>query len=117
MKRGSLLEQSFLSYWRILAIGQPEPIAEFRFDSVRKFRFDFAFPDSKVAVEIDGGLFTNGRHNRASGYITDCDKYNLAVERGWQILRYTSQHIDNDPQAMIEQICRVIVMRSKALPE
>lgn len=111
MKKGSMLEATFIGYWRILAMGYPEPIAEFRFDTKRKFRFDFAWSEYKVAVEIEGGLYQNGRHNRAQGYITDCDKYNLATESGWRILRYTSHHLDNDPNAVIEQICRVIAMR------
>ena len=58
--------------------------------SKRKFRFDFAFPDKKLAVEVEGGIWMNGRHNRASSIEMDFFKYNLATKLGWHILRYST---------------------------
>ena len=55
--------------------------------------FDAALPQYKVAVEQEGGLWIRGRHNRASGYIADLEKYNAAVLLGWRVLRYTPQQI------------------------
>ena len=60
---------------------------EFRFHPVRRWRFDFAHPEKRVAVEIEGGVFIRGRHNRPSGFIADCEKYNEAVKLGWRVLR------------------------------
>lgn len=59
----------------------------------RKFRFDFAFPHHKLAVEIEGGIYSGGRHTRGTGYIKDMEKYNLAAMNGWTLLRYTPQQI------------------------
>ena len=64
---------------------------EFRFHPVRRWRFDFAIPDLKLAIEIEGGSWTQGRHTRGKGYQGDMGKYNTAQLMGWKILRYTPQ--------------------------
>ena len=71
--------------------GIPTPIREHRFHPVRKWRFDFAWVDRKIAVEIEGGH--GGRHQRYYGYKGDCDKYNCAILMGWRLYRFTRQHI------------------------
>ena len=64
---------------------------EYRFHPTRRWRFDFAHPLYKIAVEIEGGIWVGvgGRHNRASGFLKDMEKYNQAVICGWQLLRFT----------------------------
>jgi hypothetical protein len=73
--------------------GLPIPVAEFRFHPARRFRFDFAFPGHFVAVEIDGGVWSNGRHTRGAGFIADQQKTNLAAVNGWRVLRYTPDRL------------------------
>lgn len=68
-----------------------EWLAEHRFHPVRCWRFDFACPALRVAVEIDGGVWTMGRHNRPSGYVRDMDKFNAAARMGWVVLKFTPQ--------------------------
>ena len=60
---------------------------EFRFHPTRKWRFDVAWPDAKVALEIEGGVWQYGRHNRAASYLRDMEKYNEAASMGWMVLR------------------------------
>lgn len=60
---------------------------EFRFHPVRKWRFDFLI-DKNIAVEIEGGIWNYGRHNRGSGFIADAEKYNEATILGFKLLRY-----------------------------
>lgn len=62
---------------------------EYRFHPTRKFRFDYAIPSKKIAIEQEGGAWTNGRHTRGKGYISDMEKYNLATSMGWRVLRFT----------------------------
>jgi len=62
-------------------------IKEHKFHAKRKWRFDLAWIDDRLAVEIEGGVWTRGRHTRPSGFINDCEKYNTAVIDGWRILR------------------------------
>lgn len=68
-------------------------LKELQFDEKRKFRFDYALPDYRLAIEIDGGIWIEGggRHNRASGWKADQEKLNLAVTQGWRILHFTPQ--------------------------
>ena len=60
---------------------------EWRFHPVRKWRFDYAFPDFKVALEVEGGVFTGGRHTRSLGFLKDIEKYNAAAVLGWTVVR------------------------------
>ena len=65
----------------------PLPVAEHRFHPVRRWRFDFAWPDSRVALEVEGGAYSAGRHVRAEGFLADCEKYSEAAALGWRIIR------------------------------
>lgn len=66
-------------------------VREHRFDPKRRWRFDFAFPDQMVAVEIEGGVWTGGRHTRGKGYAADLEKYNAAALAGWRVFRFTTE--------------------------
>ena len=68
-------------------------VREFRFHETRKWRFDIAWPREKVAVEVEGGAWVSGRHNRAAGMIEDCRKYAEAAVDGWAVLRVMPEHI------------------------
>lgn len=76
--------------FQMRALGLPEPVREHRFHPVRRWRFDFAWPDRKIAVEVDGGTWSGGRHSRGGGYEKDAEKLNAAAVDGWRILRVTS---------------------------
>ncbi len=69
--------------------GLPEPRREFLFHPRRKWRFDLAWPDLLIAVEVEGGIWVGGRHVRGAGYEADCEKYNEAQLAGWMVLRFT----------------------------
>ena len=71
----------------------PAPETEYRFAPPRRWRFDFAWPDLRLAVELDGGTHTGGRHVRAAGYEADCDKLNAAALAGWLVLRFTARQV------------------------
>ena len=67
----------------------PAPVPELRFAPPRKWRFDYAWPEQKVALEVEGGVWTNGRHTRGAGFLADVAKYNRAAILGWRLLRCT----------------------------
>lgn len=69
--------------------GLPEPEREFLFHRKRKWRFDLAWPELLIAVEVEGGIWVGGRHVRGEGYEADCEKYNEAQLAGWMVLRFT----------------------------
>ena len=68
-------------------------VAEHRFCD-RRWRFDFACPSLMVAIEIEGGAYTGGRHTRGTGFIGDMAKYNQATMLGWRVLRYTPEQFN-----------------------
>lgn len=89
------------------AVGLPEPTPEHRFHAARKWRFDFAFPAHRVAVEVQGGLFSGGAHVRGAALIRDHEKRNTAAMYGWRIL-YTTPSQVNDISfwAMVAGACK-----------
>ena len=69
--------------------GLPVPVPEFRFHLGRRWRFDYAWPSLMVALEVEGGVWTGGRHSRGKGMIADMEKYNTAACMGWKVIRCT----------------------------
>lgn len=67
----------------------PRPVPEYRFHDTRKFRLDFAWPEQRVGLEVDGGVWVGGAHGRGTGIVRDQEKTNLAAGLGWRILRVT----------------------------
>ena len=87
---------------------------EFKFDTDRKFSFDYAIPalsfdyaipalsfdyaipalrQGALAIEINGGAWSRGRHVRGAGFIRDMEKLNLAQIFGWDVLQFTPQQV------------------------
>lgn len=60
---------------------------EYRFHPERKWRADF-FIEPDILVEIEGGVFIQGRHNRGASMVADMDKYNAATIRGYRVFRF-----------------------------
>lgn len=75
-------------------IGLPSFEREYRFSTLRKWQIDFAWPDYKLAVEIEGGAWIQGRHNRAKSFLLDIEKYNTLALHGFWLLRFTPQQIE-----------------------
>lgn len=67
-------------------------VEELQFDQKRKFRFDWAIPELMLAVEYEGIFSEKSGHTTLSGYTKDVTKYNLAIKRGWKVLRYTADN-------------------------
>lgn len=101
----SVLEDQFLSQWqahypRLIFDREFSDIAAWEADyqeryakskRSKRYRLDFAHPNSCTGVEIQGGVYNRGRHVTGSGYERDCRKYNLAYTSGWTIFLLTSQ--------------------------
>jgi len=80
----SILEETLALHMRALAI---YPVREYQFELSRNWRFDFAFPAQKIAIECEGAA-GYGRHSRKDGFEKDMEKYNAATLLGWRLLRY-----------------------------
>ena len=90
-KRKSAGEEMFAL--QVMSEGLPEPERESRFHPTRRWRFDFAWIGEKIAVEIEGGVYVNGRHTRGKGFENDCIKYAEAALLGWQVIRFSTQQV------------------------
>ena len=75
------------------AHGLPEPVPEYQFHPTRKWRFDYAWPLHRVYLEVEGGVWIQGRHNRGAGIIEDMKKYSEAAILGWRGLRVIPQEL------------------------
>lgn len=62
-------------------------VEEYKFCPTRKWKSDLAHLESHTLVEIEGGVYNDGRHNRATGYLKDIEKYNTATSMGFKVLR------------------------------
>lgn len=87
--------QVYPIFYQLLRQLDPQWSEEHRFHPVRKWRFDFARPDIRLAIEIDGGVWTGGRHSGGQGQLDDMEKGNNAVALGWQILHFTPKQVQN----------------------
>jgi very-short-patch-repair endonuclease len=94
----SQLESTLAFQLRVCRV--PAPEREYVFAPPRRWRFDFAWPERKLAVEVEGGMWAKGggRHQRGKGFEADCEKYNAAALAGWMVLRVTEKHV-HDGQA------------------
>ena len=66
---------------------------EHRFHKERKCRIDYAIIDHMIAIEVECGAYTNGRHTRGAGFIADMEKYNELTRAGWRLIRVTPQKL------------------------
>lgn len=83
------------------------PEREHFLNNLRGFRFDFAWPEIKLAVEVDGAGYG---HQQISARIKDMEKINAAIELGWKVLVYPTSRIQTHKRRarIVEQIKRVI---------
>lgn len=106
-KRNDLAD-AFAVLWEKL--GPPIPLVrEYRFCPTRRFRFDCAWPEQKVAVEIEGGLWVTSRHRTGLGYHRDMQKYNLATQLGWKLLRFAANDLELSPVQTVEIVAKLLL--------
>lgn len=66
---------------------------EFKFHPKRKWRADFHLVEKMILIEVEGGIWSNGRHTRGKGYLGDLEKYNVATMLGYQVLRFSTEQV------------------------
>lgn len=91
----SELENQFEFILTHLAPHLPPFFRNIAFAPGRKWKADFIWPDQKLMVEIEGGIYVGGRHVQPVGYQKDCEKYNAAILLGWHLFRFTDIHLKN----------------------
>lgn len=116
--RSSRLEALFRA--QIEQSGLPAAVPELRFHPTRRWRFDFAWPRLRVAVEIEGGTYSHtrgrkSRHLTAGGFCEDCRKYAEAAILGWAVVRVDSKMVRRGEA--VELTTRALAAAQKALDQ
>ena len=79
--------------WGDLMVRNLWPIRQFHFHPVRQWRSDLAFPDHNLLIEVDGGEWVNGAHNRGAGSARDNEKDHAAIAMGYRVLHFTGSQV------------------------
>ncbi|WP_180001221.1 DUF559 domain-containing protein [Acinetobacter sp. YH12255] len=79
---------------------------EFKFHPERKWKADFHLVGKKILVEVEGGIWSGGRHTRGKGYIGDMEKYNAATMMGYQVIRFSTEQVKSG--LAIQQIEKMV---------
>jgi hypothetical protein len=107
----------------IRAAGLPAPVLELRFHPTRRWRFDLAWPQWQLAIEIEGGIWgkggrrsaacrlcgarDTGHHARGVGILRDIEKGNAAILAGYRVLRVTPDMVNSgEALKLIERVIR-----------
>lgn len=106
MSKQSNLERTFETHLKTIGADLPAGKREYRFHKTRRWRFDWAWPARKIAVEIDGGQWVRGggRHNSDK----DREKMNEAMVNGWRVLRFSGSMLKNDPMGCVGTVRRAL---------
>lgn len=100
-------------FYTLRDIAQKEGVelkAEVTFHPVRRWRFDWAIPAYKIAIEYDGHHESGARsraraglkpldksgHSTLAGLTGDHEKTNAAQIQGWLVLRFTAPFMNED---------------------
>ena len=79
---------------------------EFKFHPKRKWRADFHLVEKMILVEVEGGIWSGGRHTRGKGYLGDMEKYNAATVMGYRVIRFSTEQVKSG--LAIEQIEKMV---------
>lgn len=86
--------------FQIKAAKLPEPARQYYYAPPRKLRADFAWPDARLLVEVQGGIWGRRAHGSISGVLADIDRLNAATLAGWRLLRVTPDMVVEDGRAL-----------------
>jgi len=91
----SALEETLLLFIKSEGLPIPEREVAFARSIGRRWRFDFAYPDKMVAIEVQGGIYVRGAHSRGTGLERDYEKINNAQMLGWTVFQFSRKMIEN----------------------
>ena len=90
-----LSAEGLLAFYLNTAIPDVPFEQETRFHSTRRWRCDFMNQELKIAIEVEGAVWAQGRHTRGSGFIKDIEKYNELALAGYLLIRVTPTMVED----------------------
>lgn len=100
----NVLERKFLKVLRTAGLDEPEKQLPVASDTSSRWRLDFAYPQHKVLIEVDGGRWHSGKQQASR----DRRRDNVMNIRGWTVLRFTWDDVVHRPQYVVEQVKRAL---------
>jgi hypothetical protein len=100
-------EVPFLRLWGMMYPDLPMPKRDYAFYAGRRWKYDFAWPSLKVAVELHGGG-GKSRHTTVAGHAKDCEKMNAGAATGWRLLQYNVIRLKNDMAGIVGEVAELV---------
>ena len=77
--------------------GGPVLEREYKFSAARRWRLDYFCEGNgaRIGIEIHGGVWTQGRHVRGKGFLSDLEKLNAAQMQGITVLQLGTDQVDD----------------------
>lgn len=104
-------EEGFLFQCRLLGIAEPQ--RNWRFHETRRWEIDFAWPELRIGVEIQGGVWSGGKHGRGAGIVKDMQKHNALLDLKWRVWLYTPGEVLRGEA--LQHVAPLVRSASKAL--
>lgn len=89
LKTNNTAKNESLFFALLISQGLPLPEKEVKMIDGRRYRIDYAWPDLRLGVEIQGGVYTRGAHGSITGILQGYKKSNDAALYGWTLLYFT----------------------------
>ncbi len=105
-RQPSVGEMVLATHLRACKIGFEQ---EYKFHPERKWRADFLITGTKILIEVEGGIWSGGRHTRGRGFIGDMEKYNSAAMMGFTVLRFSTEQVKSG--LAVQQIEKMVSER------
>ena len=100
----SPLETRFARFVRDRRLPEPTRQLQLAMPGGGRMRLDFAWPEYKVAVEVDG----HKHHSDREVFQRDREKSNALILLGWRLLRITHYDLDRRPRQTAEMLRRIL---------
>lgn len=111
------LEDAFYLHWQLMFPDLPMPVRQHPIlnpKTNRHWKLDFAWPQEKLAVELQGGSFIRGGHNTAKGQHSDYERHNTLTKMGWRTLFFNTIGC-KDMAAAVEFVAEVLTDAKEVL--
>jgi very-short-patch-repair endonuclease len=100
-EKASSLEIKFADLWgnsdiKLIPQYSIKPRIRQDIKNAKPYKLDFAHLETKVAIEIQGGTWNNGRHSRGSGMKGDYTKLNSLQYDGWTVFQLSTDMITEE---------------------
>ena len=92
----------------LAAAGLPTPEIEYPIPWSPGQRFDLAYPEARLAIELDGRRW----HSTAERFQADRRRDREALAHGWVVVRFTWEDLTGRPREFVAIVARLLVART-----